>query len=207
MHAGTLEKTPHRTRGNKGWEPFFYLCLTYWQTVPASSSLLYQWIGEFLSPTQPVRFSDPLPMGSGSGDQCPKNRVILLFVLAQLTIGYGWASMAHIWNWTDLRKPLSIAKLWIRSFSAVLPRWKRRVRTVQHTISLSQASPQAANVTFSYFHSFPLSELCWRKLQITFQAWDVKQLNCLNLKALKMKCYKQVTFHILAVKHLLPKSG
>ena len=99
----------------------------------------------------------------------------------------------------------SINNIWF----SLLPRWKRRVRTVQHTIFLSQASPQAANVTFSYFHSFPLSELCWRKLQITFQAWDVKQLNCLNLKALKMKCYKQdlVTFHILAVKHLLPKSG
>ena len=26
------------------------------------------------------------------------NRVIFLFVLAQLTIGYGWASMAYIWN-------------------------------------------------------------------------------------------------------------
>ena len=67
-----------------------------------------------------VRFSDPLPMGSGSGDQCPKNRVIFLFVLAQLTIGYGWASMAHIWNSADLRKPLSIAKPRIHSFSAVL---------------------------------------------------------------------------------------
>ena len=59
-------------------------------------------------------------MGSGSGDQCPKNRVIFLFVLAQLTIGYGWASMAHIWNSADLRKPLSIAKPRIHSFSAVL---------------------------------------------------------------------------------------
>ena len=59
------------------------------------------------------------PMGSGSGDQCPKNRVILLFVLAQLTFGYGWASMAHIWNSADLTKPLSIAKPWIHQLSLV----------------------------------------------------------------------------------------
>ena len=49
-----------------------------------------------------------------------KNRVILLFVLAQLTIGYEWASMAHIWNSADLTKPLSIAKPWIHQLSLVL---------------------------------------------------------------------------------------
>ena len=40
-------------------------------------------------------------------------------MLAQLTIGYGWASMAHIWNSADLTKPLSIAKPWIHQLSLV----------------------------------------------------------------------------------------
>ena len=35
-----------------------------------------------------------------TGDQCLYNRVIFLFRLAQLQIGYGWGSMAPIWNHT-----------------------------------------------------------------------------------------------------------
>ena len=46
--------------------------------------------------------------------------MIFLVRLTQLKIGYGWESMAYIWNSTDLRKPLSIAKPSIHSLNAVL---------------------------------------------------------------------------------------
>ena len=57
--------------------------------------------------------------GSQAGDQCPKNWGIFLFGLTQLKISYGWGSMAHIWNSTDLRKPPSTAQPSIHSFNAV----------------------------------------------------------------------------------------
>ena len=38
----------------------------------------------------------------------------------QSKIGYGWASMAHIWNWTNLRKPLNTAQPSIHSLSSFL---------------------------------------------------------------------------------------
>ena len=46
--------------------------------------------------------------------------MIFLVRLTQLKIGYGWESMAHIWNEADLRKPLSIAKPPIHSLNAML---------------------------------------------------------------------------------------
>ena len=58
--------------------------------------------------------------GSQAGDQCLLKGGIFLFRLAQLRIGYEWASMAHIWNWTHLRKPLSTAQPLIHSLSALL---------------------------------------------------------------------------------------
>ena len=57
--------------------------------------------------------------GSQAGDQCLLKGVIFLFELAQLRIGYGWASMAHIWNSTHLRKPLSTAQPSIHPLSAL----------------------------------------------------------------------------------------
>ena len=58
--------------------------------------------------------------GSQAGDQCLLKGVIFLFGLSQFRIGYGWASMAHIWNSTHLRKPLSTAQPSIHPLSALL---------------------------------------------------------------------------------------
>ena len=58
--------------------------------------------------------------GSQAGDQCLLKGVIFLFGLSQFRIGYGWASMAHIWNATHLRKPLSTAQPSIHPLSALL---------------------------------------------------------------------------------------
>ena len=55
--------------------------------------------------------------GSQPGVQCLSKRRIFLSRLAQLKIGYGWGSMAHIWNWTHLREPPSTAKPSIHSLS------------------------------------------------------------------------------------------
>ena len=57
--------------------------------------------------------------GSQAGDQCLLKGVIFLFGLSQFRIGYGWASMAHIWNSTHLRKPLSTAQPSIHPLSAL----------------------------------------------------------------------------------------
>ena len=65
-------------------------------------------------------FPDPLPMGSGTGVQCLPKRGIFLFGLAQHKIGFGWESMAHIWNSADLTKPLSTAQPSIHSLSLEL---------------------------------------------------------------------------------------
>ena len=53
----------------------------------------------------------PTPTGGGLGDQCLLKRGIFLFRLEQLKIGFGWGSMAPIWNGTGLRKPHALPNL------------------------------------------------------------------------------------------------
>ena len=58
--------------------------------------------------------------GSQAGDQCLLKGGIFLFRIAQLKIGYGWWSMAHIWILTHLREPLSTVQPSIHWLSALL---------------------------------------------------------------------------------------
>ena len=97
--------------------------------------------------------------GSQAGDQCLWKGGIFLFRLAQLRIGYGWWSMAHIWNWTHLRKPLSTAQPLIHSLSALLVLILGRLQCASNF-----AAPPISFATI--FHHWFLSKLDWISLQI-----------------------------------------